>query len=710
MPFDPTTAKPVDAPKTSGFDPSTAKPVDVPPKTGRQQAIDEARSIGSGLRVGTEGLIGMGGDVPNMIGAGVEKVLPWVGASPEQAKTAADWTKTGVQSVTNPGAGLVSAGSRIYSAITGKDAPIADTGPPTSADVRKVTEPVIGAPYQPQTKTGEYAHTIASFAPSLVFPAAEGENIVNRIGTQVLLPGVTSETGGQLTKGTPYEAVARFIGGLTGGLRPGEGAGPEAAAQRATAEQAVRDAADFGITNLTRGEATGNVAQQQIEQQFLHGARGPVPQLRMIANQQLREQSRQAANEALTGRIGPGGGADAFDAANRMKAVATGFAQHQMDAGATLIDGALHDGVWIDSAHLNHAPDYVNSRLAGNTPGVPEYPVNANTPVAAQALGHINDFVASMPPNVREVSLAGAEQLRRLIGGLQASTPNDARALRAVSRFYDQWMDEAINNHVTRVGGDPGTLPNPAARNPQDVMDQLRTGRDLYRQGAELVRPRTSVTRNEPGGIPGGAAVANILTEATTPEQIARSLAPNQRGIMPPQAPQILARLIDKFGTDSEVVNHARNMVVNNLLQGGPQQTAGNIERFFTNSPTSAERLFRPDQIDQIQRYGNVNRSLVPAPQATNPSRSSYGPLAALQSAGFGGGGATIGGTIGAATGIPGARTVGAVAGGFGGNLLKNIKNARDVRRALEAVPNESSIGYGPTRAALAALLSQRGR
>lgn len=70
-----------------------------------------------------------------------------------------------------------------------------------------------GPYYQSQTTPGQYARTIASFAPGAL---AGPEGIAPKIAS-VVLPAVASETAGQATKGTQYEGVARLLAGLAGG-------------------------------------------------------------------------------------------------------------------------------------------------------------------------------------------------------------------------------------------------------------------------------------------------------------------------------------------------------------------------------------------------------------------------------------------------------------------------------------------------------------
>lgn len=67
--------------------------------------------------------------------------------------------------------------------------------------------------YQPQTIPGQYTKTIASFAPAAL---AGPEGILPKLASAVI-PAVTSETAGQITKGGKYEGLARLLGGLAGG-------------------------------------------------------------------------------------------------------------------------------------------------------------------------------------------------------------------------------------------------------------------------------------------------------------------------------------------------------------------------------------------------------------------------------------------------------------------------------------------------------------
>lgn len=74
----------------------------------------------------------------------------------------------------------------------------------------------LGSPFggfhEPKTTAGEYARTISSFAPAALAPGSAAMR-----AARVAVPGATSETAGQLTKGSPYETPARIAGALLGG-------------------------------------------------------------------------------------------------------------------------------------------------------------------------------------------------------------------------------------------------------------------------------------------------------------------------------------------------------------------------------------------------------------------------------------------------------------------------------------------------------------
>lgn len=129
---------------------------------------------------------------------------------------------------------------------------------PGYAGTKKAVEDNITGPlYRPKTTAGEYASTIAEFAPGMLFPAGAGAGLAARAGINVVAPAVASETAGQLTKGTAAEPYARVAGGLAGGMLPAmAGRAVSPGATNATRQRMANVLDQEGVT-LTAGDRTG---------------------------------------------------------------------------------------------------------------------------------------------------------------------------------------------------------------------------------------------------------------------------------------------------------------------------------------------------------------------------------------------------------------------------------------------------------------------
>ncbi|MCP5086491.1 MAG: hypothetical protein GY952_06790 [Rhodobacteraceae bacterium] len=151
-----------------------------------QTAGDAALSLGTGLRAGAEALVGLPGDLQQMVEIGYEAVRrELVDETPEEhARRLAI-----AESVSAPGF-------------------------PATTDVQSATNQVIGEPRQPQTTAGEFARTIGEFAPAV----AAGPGTAIQKAAVTLGAGGASELAGQETEGTAAEPFARAAGGLAGGL------------------------------------------------------------------------------------------------------------------------------------------------------------------------------------------------------------------------------------------------------------------------------------------------------------------------------------------------------------------------------------------------------------------------------------------------------------------------------------------------------------
>lgn len=198
-----------------------------PPPVNRDPGYveDVARSVPAGLARGTLGIPGFIGDVSSILDWGpnyaILKGAELAGLLPN-GKTAEDFRKA-AQKIGGPEKGSI--GAAAERAFT----------PPTGSDLQGVAEaavPQLG--YEPKTIPGNYAKTAGEFAPGFFLGAGTtGQKIA-----QVLGPAVTSETAGQVTKGSRAEPLARMAGAIVGGVGT-------ALAQRApSAERAMSSVLD----------------------------------------------------------------------------------------------------------------------------------------------------------------------------------------------------------------------------------------------------------------------------------------------------------------------------------------------------------------------------------------------------------------------------------------------------------------------------------
>lgn len=175
---------------------------------------DMLRSAGSGLRSGVEGMAGMLGDAAQTQGDIAAWAVNKMGGSPETQDTVRRFGRT-----------------------------LFPTGQlPSTADIQAGTNAVVGEGYKPQTMPGEYARTVAQFAPNMLSPGTAARKVAATV-----VPALVSETAGQFTKGTAAEPYARGLGALAGGVATaGRGANaPKPVAPAPAAEAMAADASNL---------------------------------------------------------------------------------------------------------------------------------------------------------------------------------------------------------------------------------------------------------------------------------------------------------------------------------------------------------------------------------------------------------------------------------------------------------------------------------
>ena len=599
---------------------------------------DILRSIGTGLRDALEGTVGTPQDLTTLAGKGVG----WA------TGTEQDW-----------------------------DIPYL----PSTEDINAATSKVVGPSYQPQTTAGKYARTGASFAPVLINPTGSVGKIAREVGTG-LLAGGASEAAGQATAGSRFEPWARAISGVVGGAGvAGAEKGIEgmATASGRRAEAAAEDAAAQHGVRLTRGERTGNVNQQMEEQQMLHGARGALAQLLM---QQRRQENLSGIKDAGAGFIdtaAPMRGADPVQSGGLLNEQTRNRSEGLMTAGGKRIEDAINEGVIVDTARLKGLPGELEGKLTGSDPYIPDVTIDANTPMAKKAMDTVNAAIkkyADDPSKIDE-SLNSVERLRRTINKMQATTPEDARALKKVMQHFDSWYDDVINRDAAVAPTPPGVA---SGRTPDQILGDLKAGRSEFKEGADISRPR--------GKPQGGEQVAKIAT-TNVPEETARLFRPNDAGNLSTTAIKTINRLVEVKATAADF-DQVRHIVLDQLMVGDPGKVATRVENFLSRNPTAANQLFTPEQMQKMRDWSATNKKLVPDPRATNPSKSSYGIIGAAAKEGRKaamGQSTLIGSVLG---GIPGA-----VAGGTVGAITGAISKAKESKAAREALKPADRAGVG---------------
>jgi hypothetical protein len=265
--FDIYSRTPVASPPTDGatsFDVYNKQPQPAPAAPEVGYAEDIAKGTAGGLGRGVAGLIGLPGDIAEYGARGI------------------DW-----------------ATRKVGGALGVDVAPREDRAPTYgSADVTKALESYTGPLYQPKTIPGQYASTIAEFAPGALIPGGAAGSAGRRVAAKTLntvVPAITSETAGQLTKDTPYEPYARLVGGLLGGVAGAKAVTPIRPASPAY-QHDVTVLERAGIP-LTAGKRTGSRPLQWFESNAVD--------MPAVGGQAARLQNRasEGLNRAVTERV-----------------------------------------------------------------------------------------------------------------------------------------------------------------------------------------------------------------------------------------------------------------------------------------------------------------------------------------------------------------------------------------------------------------------
>lgn len=240
-----------------------AQPSDIPASENIGTLEDVAKGAVGGLGRGTTGLVGTAGTVGGAIRSGLSAA-----GMPDR---------------------VLDVGSRMAGSGAFGPLPFLMSRSPSGTDIQHAVEDYTGKFYEPKTVPGQYASTLGEFAPAAVLPI--GGVAARAVNTVV--PALTSETAGQLTRGTAAEPYARALGAIFGGVGGAKMITPFAPATAAR-QRDVATLQGAGIP-LTAGERTGSNAMRWME-----SVAGDMPLSSGAA--QARKQAQAAAlDRAMTG-------------------------------------------------------------------------------------------------------------------------------------------------------------------------------------------------------------------------------------------------------------------------------------------------------------------------------------------------------------------------------------------------------------------------
>ena len=323
-------------------------PVDHDPFAGQAAppsvSSDMATGLNSGLTKGAIGVLGSPGDLADIGGNafeyGAQKLLKAFGYHPPGGDQLMD---------------------RPYSQIAAENKNLSSgtNYAPRSQDIEQALTNATGVELpDAQTVPGQYAETIGKFIPATL--GLGGSTFANVVKMGIV-PAVTSETAGQLTKGTEAEPYARLAAALVSPAAVSAGRyaitpntlSPERAAL-------VRTLADEGV-NLTAGQTTGNKALRWAE-----SVTGDLPFSNNAAS--IDELQRQQFTTAAMSRAG----------SNASLATPEAMAQAKGDLGATYDDLSARNTLNVDP-ELQASLDKVSENYQNSTLPSQARPVVANT-------------------------------------------------------------------------------------------------------------------------------------------------------------------------------------------------------------------------------------------------------------------------------------------------------------------------------------------
>lgn len=517
---------------------------------------------------------------------------------------------------------------------------------PTSSTVEHGIEHVAGPIYEPQTTAGKFARTAGEFLPAAFLPGGGEAKVVERLGKMVLAPALASEAAGQLTEGTALEPYARMAGAA---LAPGSGA-RVTAAKRATAlvPRTTQEIAGVEVP-LSRGQASGNIIDQTLENAARRGARGEpareeaeaffggaqepaVERARQTIGEQLDPNGRSIINsphdaaDMVSTRLGEQAASrqqalavDAQNVAQQHEALRTGLsptggvlANSPYEAADFISNAVGHSAEQARAAYtqaydqlaqlpgqfhpaaFNRIGDSIRGDL---NRGAQPIRIDAQTtPIASGALHDLDEI------------LSGIHQTRDELGRVQPREPVTPALVDYARKRLNSFYGDAINNaRATNNFSDVRAMRGIMDGFDDAVAGRLRAGTYMGGDAGQVTQAmdrarglysqyRRTFTRQGAGDQVGPILeqiVGKHEGQAAPPEQIQQWMYGN--GAIPVKLAQ---RLVNVFGANSPEVGAVKQGLLSHLTEPtpgrewNPQQVADRIRGFMTGNGRTLSQIY----------------------------------------------------------------------------------------------------------------------
>jgi len=388
-----------------------------------------------------------------------------------------------------------------------------------------------------------------------------------RIAQEAGIPGDLSED--------VYRALGQRAGEIQGGASPAS----------------VLSEIELG-TRLTRGQKTGDYAQQRLEETLRSRADGPGGA--MIRDAETANRDAVARGLAsMRQRLGADPSSPVEAAETLQHAVAGQYDDARRAVGAA-----------YDSARARSAS--VPGEFAQSLPGrarkaVEDFDITPDLhPATSRALDLVERTMGGgqAGETLAAMDLRKIETTRRQLANLVESATNNAdrTAARRVKGELDSWLDDAVDQAV--IQGDQGAL---------EALKQARAMRAKLHERFEQRGPNDQA----------GKIVQRMIAGDASPDQLAQMVFGAGR-ISPSAGANVASKLKAALGDDREAWDAMRSAVILKATSGakdgetlGAQAIVGNLKDLLRNRPTLMKELYTPQEQAALSRFTMLIEPLV---------------------------------------------------------------------------------------------------